>query len=65
LKLKQTAGLPAGDRTALRASLAFAQQHVDQVLGAAVAKQLSLVFFVESDAVFLHQGHKVGGGVAA
>ena len=65
LQALQAARLPTGDRAAHGTGITFAQQHVDQVLGAAVAKQLPLVFFVESDAVFVYQGHKVGSGVAA
>ena len=43
---------------------ALGQQHGDDVLGRAVGKQLSLVFFVEGNAVLLHQRNEVGGRIA-
>ena len=49
------AGLPAL-YTALRA---FGQQHLDDVFGRAVAKQLALVLLVVRDAVLVHQRQKV------
>ena len=55
----QTAGLPARDFAAHGTGLAFAQQHIDQVLRAAVAKHLPFVFFMEWHAVFLHQRNEI------
>ena len=37
------------------AGIALAQQHLDQVFGRAVAKKLTLVLFVEGDAVLLQE----------
>ena len=65
LQALQTARLPTRDFAAHGTGLAFAQQHVDQVLRTAVAKQLALVFFVESDAVLVHERGEIGGGVTA
>src|SRR3989344_1827286 len=47
-----------------QARRALGQQHGDDVLGRAVGKQLSLVFFVEGNAVLLHQRNEVGGRIA-
>ena len=54
------ARLPA--RHATRSALG--QQHLDDVFGRAVAKQLALVLLVKWDLVLVHQGHKLRWGVA-
>ena len=52
--------LPARDAT----GLTFAQQDLDQVIGAAVTKQLAFVFFMEGHTVLGQQGGEVAGRVA-
>ena len=54
------AGLPAGDVT----GVAFAQQHLDDVVGAVVAKQLAAVFLVPGNAMAFDQAQKVLRGEA-
>ena len=47
-----------------RTGLALAQQHIDQVLRRAVAKQLALVLLMEGHAVLLQQRDEIGRCVA-
>ena len=49
---------------ALRACVALTQQHLNQVFGRAVAKQLAFVLFVKRNLVALHQRDEVLRGVA-
>ena len=55
----KAARLPARDFAAHGTSFAFAQQHIDEVLRAAVAKHLAFVFFMDWHTVFLHQRDEI------
>jgi len=53
------ARLPARDAAAIHASIALTQQHGNQILRAAVAKELPFVFFMKCNALLLHERREI------